>query len=581
MALQDLLNLSSHKKVGLSEERIAAIIPVARQYISFWREYPDMFVDFLLTGTDPNREHTFHFYFYQRCFLRAVFRYKYTYMVFARGYSKSFLAILSLILKCILYPRTKLSVSSGQKSQSADIVREKVEEICSLIPALERELDLRPGKTRRSKDYCIYVFKNGSFFDNLAARESTRGKRRHGLVLEECASMDGKILNEVLIPVTNISRPCMDGSLHPEEIVNKNQVYITTAGYKSTFAYQKLIQLLVRMIIEPDKAFIMGGTWRTPVVTGLQEKSTIDDMRKDDTFDEISFNREEESRWTGQVADAFFNGDIFDKNRTIRKPEYEASGRVGKNGTYYIVSVDVGRLRDQTAISVIKVNPQSMGPSQKVLVNMIILEKMHFENQAIMIKELYYKYKARRLVIDANGLGVGLMDFMVIQQADPQTGDIIPDFGVYNDAQGEYKKYQTPLCEQNAIYYIKGGGIINNEIHANMQSQLNSGKIKFLIDDKVAKAALLDTAMGKKMSPEARNEYLQPYVLTTILKMEMTNLRDIGDGAHIHLKEASKSLGSDKVLSLEYGLYYIQTEEEGRKKHKKFNAAEWKLYSSF
>jgi hypothetical protein len=56
MALQDLLNLSSskNKKIGLSEERIKAQIPIVRQYISFWREYPDMFVDFLCGDNKEN-----------------------------------------------------------------------------------------------------------------------------------------------------------------------------------------------------------------------------------------------------------------------------------------------------------------------------------------------------------------------------------------------------------------------------------------------------------------------------------------------------------------------------------------------
>lgn len=36
MALADLLNLSNkNKKIGLSEERVRAIIPAARQYIAF------------------------------------------------------------------------------------------------------------------------------------------------------------------------------------------------------------------------------------------------------------------------------------------------------------------------------------------------------------------------------------------------------------------------------------------------------------------------------------------------------------------------------------------------------------------
>jgi hypothetical protein len=48
MALSNLLNLSTQrKKIGLSEERISAIIPDLRNYIAYWREYPDMFIDFL------------------------------------------------------------------------------------------------------------------------------------------------------------------------------------------------------------------------------------------------------------------------------------------------------------------------------------------------------------------------------------------------------------------------------------------------------------------------------------------------------------------------------------------------------
>ena len=84
MALADLLNLSYEKKQGLSKERVEAIVPVLRQYVAFWREYPDLFIDFLQTGEDPTREKKLKFYFYQRVFLRAAMRYKYVYMVFPR-----------------------------------------------------------------------------------------------------------------------------------------------------------------------------------------------------------------------------------------------------------------------------------------------------------------------------------------------------------------------------------------------------------------------------------------------------------------------------------------------------------------
>ena len=69
MSLQSLLeSSSSHKKIGISEERINAIKPELRKYIAFWREYPDLFVDFMQTGGDPEKEKdlTFRLFFYQR-----------------------------------------------------------------------------------------------------------------------------------------------------------------------------------------------------------------------------------------------------------------------------------------------------------------------------------------------------------------------------------------------------------------------------------------------------------------------------------------------------------------------------------
>lgn len=73
MALQDLLNLTnSKKKIGLSEERLQPVIPILRQYIAYWREYPDMFLDFLQTGINGEiPEHGLKFYFYQRVSKKA------------------------------------------------------------------------------------------------------------------------------------------------------------------------------------------------------------------------------------------------------------------------------------------------------------------------------------------------------------------------------------------------------------------------------------------------------------------------------------------------------------------------------
>ena len=573
MALQDLLDLSQkRKKIGISEDRLRAIIPEARQYIAFWREYPDMFIDFM-AGPDGGPQH-FKLYFYQRIFLRAAMRHKYIYAVFPRAYSKSFLSMMVLMCRAILYPRCKLFITSGGKEQAAGIVKEKVQEICTLIPAFQKEIDWRRGQTLEGKDYVKYVFKNGSYFDNIAARESSRGKRRHGGLIEECVGVDGDILSQVIIPTMNISRMCMDGTTQPDETLNKSQIYITTAGYKNTFPYDKLIQLLVWEIVKPQQSIIMDGTYRIPVLMKLLDANFIKDLKMDGTFNESSFDREYESKWSGTVEDAFFNAEIFDRNRILNQPEYEASGRNSKLASY-VLAVDVGRKGCDSVICVFKVTPQSQGGSIKSLVNIYTLSDEHFEDQTIKLKKLYYKYNADRIVIDGNGLGIGLIDYMVKTQIDPETNEIFPDFGVVNDDELFYKKYKTANTVLDAMYIIKANAPLNTEAHAIAKSQLASGKVKFLIDERIAKNKLLAKKKGQTMTPEQRAEELKPFTLTSILKEEMMNLREETEGVNIILKQANKSIRKDKFSAFEYGLYYLKLEEDKKKKRKKFNAKDW------
>jgi hypothetical protein len=578
MALKDLMSIVStgdNKKVGLSEERVNAIIPVAREYISFWREYPDIFVEFLC-GNNPNN---FKLYFYQRVFLRAVMRHRYAYATFPRAYSKSFLSVLVLMLRCILYPGSHLFVTTGGKEQAAGILKEKQEELCKLIPGLQNELDLTRGKTKTSKDNIELLFKNGSKLDIMAARQSSRGKRATGGLMEECILIDQTLLNEVIIPTMNVDRRLASGERIESETVNKSQIYVTTAGWKNSFAYQKLMQLLIQEIIDPTEAVVLGGTWRVPVMEKLLKKSFIEELKLDGTYNDASFAREYESEWSGDAENAYFSAERFDKHRQLLQPEYEFSNRSAKNA-YYVISVDVGRKGCTSEVCVIKVTPQVQGTSLKSLVMLYSYEDEHFENQAIYLKKLFYKYKARTLVIDANGLGIGLVDYMVKAQIDPESGEVLPDFGIINDDEGFYKKFRTGSTELDAMYLVKANAPINTEAYVYCQGQMNSGKIKFLIDEQQAKVKLMATKKGQEMDAAKRAVELQPFTLTTILREQMLNLVEENEGVNIILKRVSRSVPKDRFSAFIYGLYYIKLEEDRTRKKKKRGIAGMMLFSS-
>lgn len=90
----------------------------------------------------------------------------------------------------------------------------------------------------------------------------------------------------------NVDRRLPDGTRQESEVVNKSQIYVTTAGWKSSFAYDKLIQLLIQQIIEPKEAVVMGGTWRIPVMEKLLKKSFVQELKLDGTYNDASFARE-------------------------------------------------------------------------------------------------------------------------------------------------------------------------------------------------------------------------------------------------------------------------------------------------
>ena len=581
MSLKDIMRTSNRKRELDDEaikEEVQNHLEDYRTLIAYWRVYPDKLIDYYLSLGNP---YNFKFIFYQRVFLRALFRHKYVYATFVRAWSKSFMSVMALMLKAILYPGAKLFTVAGGKQQSAEILSGKVMEICKLIPAIEREIiwDTRGtrARTTQTKDSVIYTFKNGSTLENVAASEKTRGRRFNSGLMEECVGIDQDILNEVLIPTLNVDR-IVQGQSDPNEQLNKSQIFVTTAGYKNTYSYEKLIEFLCRSVVRPKEAIILGGSWRVPVIFGLLDKNFVRDLKMDGTFNEDSFEREYESKWTGDIESAFFNSERFDKNRRINLPEWKYSNRTSKDG-YYVMGVDVGRFGCTTEVVIIKVTPGAGDIPRKRIVNIYSFDEEHFGMQALKLKRLFIQYKCRVAVIDGNGLGAGLVDMLTMDTIDPDTGETLYNWGVMNDEDNKYRNMKTEDTITDAMYIMKANQVLNSEMYAYCQSEINAGRVIFLIDEATAKNKLMSQAQGKKMSQNARAEYLMPFVQTSILKDQMLNLVHENDGAHIILKQSSRKIKKDKFSALIYGLYYCKLQEDSRHKKKKRDISKFMFFN--
>ena len=274
---------------------------------------------------------------------------------------------------------------------------------------------------------------------------------------------------------------------------------MTSAGVKTSFAYDILIDTFIDSIIHPDSTFVFGCDYRVPVLHGLLDKTYINKLKTSSSFSEDSFAREYASIWSGSSEEAWFNFDKMSKYRKIKNPETHAISRANAD-QFYLLSVDVGRLNDQTVCCVFRVNVSSEGKYFATLVNLYVLgrtiETKPFSIQAIDIKKIIRKFNPREVVIDTNGLGLGIADEMIREQVD-SFGEVYPAYGFFNDE--NYLKIQ-PKEAPKILYGIKANGPLNSKIHGNAYTRINSGLVRFLIKEQEAKNALLSTKIGQKMS---------------------------------------------------------------------------------
>jgi hypothetical protein len=471
-----------------------------------------------------------------------------------------------MLLKCIFQPGSKCFICAPKKEQSAKIAKEKMDEIFDLLPLLKKELV--GERFNAGSDYVKLTFRNGSVFDVVAALDSQRGGRRHFGLVDEVRDHDGDILNEVVIPLMNVNRRTKAGLVNPKE-PHQAQFYMTSAGQKNSYAYQKLIELLTLEIITPRSSFVWGCDYRVPMHFGLLDKNFLKEIKMSATYKDDTFAREYMGIWTGGGSDSWFDYDRMIKYRKLINPESHQNFREGSNG-FYLLSVDVGRLGCQTVVCVFKVSPRE-NEFHINLVNLYVIgrtpETRSFPAQSLELKRIAHEFKPREIVVDANGMGIGFMDFLAQETPDPANGITYPAYCSINLDSHSRKMYPGAVP---MIYGIKASATLQPQIDSNCYAKVFGGRVSFLAREQEIKTRLMESKTGQKMKIEKRVARLLPHEMTTRLFEEMANLRLKGTGNDVKLEQINTNMGKDKFSSFEYGLWRIkEIEEEHYKKARK------------
>lgn len=540
----------------ISENRLRQHIDIYKQYMEFFISYPDAYLN-LITPINSK----FKLKFFQIIFIRACLRYGRVLTIAPRAAGKSFICVLALLLICVFRPHSHVFLCSPGKAQGAKICNQKIHQIWDIWPLLKQEVI---GEGNFGSDYIKISYRNHSIFDVLTPINSTRGNRATVGILEEYRDHTAEDVNEIILPLLNVDRPMENGDKNEEE-PQQVQLWISSAGDKNTFAYDKTIEIMEQAIIQPSKVFCWIFDYSIPVLTGLLSKDFLTEIKLSPTFNELSFAKEYMSRFVGGSEEAWFDFEKLCNNRKIVNPETKEKLR-GNSDFFYIISVDVARAGCQTVATVLKVFPDIINGFRINVVNIYVLgkttEEKIFDKQVVELKRLIQRFNPKEVVIDINGIGFPFGDTMIKETWDEENQIMLPPYGFFN--REEYLSIQPRGCAK-ILYGIKATSEINSNMHSALYSKVYSGHVKFLIPERDARSKLLATKAGQRMSPYDRNKRLLPHELTTILINEIMNLKIKPTGANnqIAVEMINTRMLKDKFSALEMGVYrVVQIEQE-------------------
>ena len=506
----------------LTKKRVNEHFQECGEMLNLFMVYPDRFVDLII----PHNSH-FKLFFFQRLMIRCIARGNATFETFSRGTSKSFIADLERYLHCMFIPRHNTTITAGTNKQAAEIAKQKVvDDLWVKFPLLANEMQKRKvaGKIldayKMGKDYVEFNFKNGSSL----GLGNVRGLRRQSLIFEEVIEQDEVKVNEVYIPLLNEPRKMYNGLINPYE-PQSQQIYITTAGYQNTFAYQKLIEILCRSVLEPEKYFVLSGSYRIPLSCGLTAQKQIEDVINSPSFSKSSFEREYESRWSDAPMGAAFSSNVITSLRQVKVVELKdkRTPEQIENDCFYVICADMAKDgAADTAVGVAKIIPKEHYFTYK-FINLLTIPSTDYMVVANTFKKLVLTYNAKLLVYDANGVGAGLRDWLNKQTTD-EYGNILEGLGIINPPSTSERDLIKYPKDKTIIYEIKSCGRIGEQIHFFFFSRMSTGAITFPIKLSEALNLYSKNKGFVKMSIRKQQEYLLPFKVMDLMEAELKNL---------------------------------------------------------
>ena len=182
-------------------------------------------------------------------------------------------------------------------------------------------------------------------------------------------------------------------------------------------------------------------------------------------------------------------------------------------------------------------------------------EGLTTDELGLIVMRMYYQYNCTDCAIDTNGQGIGVYDFVIKDQYDPEYGITYNALSCCND------EIMAERCKikgaEKVIWSIKGNADFNSKAATALRVALQNGKINLLVNEFECEDNIKKIRGYGKMTPTEQAMLKLPYIQTSLMINELVNLEYSIKGSNVKITE-KPGMRKDRFSSLEYLWYVIQ-----------------------
>lgn len=475
-----------------------------------------------------------------------------TVIVASRATAKSFIIALYACIRCILYPNTRILLSSSTKGQSELIVTEKIKlELMEWSPMLAREIkDIKENQNKT-----VVLFKNNSKIVVVVANDNARGNRSNVIVREEFRQIPKFIDDSVLSPCQILRQPrYMNDEFYKkipgikEEAVD---IYISSSWYDNGNWVWKIVDGCYDEMMKGKPSCLLA--FDEAVVLKHKIKSMAQLVMEKNKQDPITWQLEFLNLRLKENQAAFFTYAMLYQNQRVKKPFYPRlldDFKLGRKNPYdipkqkgeiRIVSCDMAfvtnQKNDNSIFTCMRLIPESTTYNRngtedlkidngyrRIVCYMESIQGGDVTKQAVRIRQLYEDFFSDYIVLDTRNSGIAVFDLLANVMYDEERGVEYSPLTAMND--DDLKDRIRIDGAIPCIYTVNATQTLNSQIALDFRRVLEQKKIDFPVTFDVAKEEILPKIKEYEVSDDGYMQffYERPFLETQAFISETTNL---------------------------------------------------------